>query len=532
MCWFLLTVQVSCRWRVADGGWGHDERLPHRTGKYGISAVALNQAMPRISESDVRASRHRISVYLTGHTAYKLLPESGKVVALPVKQAFHILSEQKLHPIQISKKKSIFLPPKTVSYLKNKCGLSLESALRASKYVYFETPAKPDSVLAVLESHGFSKPQITRLIKRRPVLLNADVKTTILPKLEFLISKGVSVPDLAYILSNNPTFLSSSLENQIIPSYNFLSTLLESDEKVFLAVRRYPRLMGYSPYDILLTNINTLLDIGVAGHNIASSLCSLPSTFVRNPNKFKVMVAEAKDIGLNPTKPMFLVALYAIRSLSKPTWKRKFELFKKFGWSEEEVLEAFRRYPTFVRLSEDKFMVTMDFLVNKMGFSSSVIAKRPRLLLMSMEKKIVPRGLFALDLVSKGVIRRINLQTLLETSDNVFIENFVKRHKEEAPQLLKLYHENNRLQNICSLSFTLLEDDPYHDPRKRHDDLAGVRRLVIVEAGSNHVEGNVRFLSVRVKYNADNLPKSSAPVSCGAEFPVPQCFIDVVSFNH
>ncbi|GMI72161.1 hypothetical protein HRI_000885400 [Hibiscus trionum] len=76
-----------------------------------------------------------------------------------------------------------------------------------------------------------------------------------------------------------------------------------------------------------------------------------------------------------------------------------------------------------------------------MGFSPSVIAKHPRILLMSMEKKIVPRGLFALDLLSKGVIKRINLKSLLGPSDHVFIENFIKCHKVEASQLLKLYHE-------------------------------------------------------------------------------------------
>ncbi|XVF62612.1 hypothetical protein PTKIN_Ptkin09bG0022200 [Pterospermum kingtungense] len=119
---------------LVDGEWRHDERLPHKNGEYGIvntfdavpipteipqvqprlempnnmevdnglthriSAVTINQAMPRISEEDVQASRHRISVYLAAHTAYELLPESGKVIALdvdlPVKQAFHILSEQ------------------------------------------------------------------------------------------------------------------------------------------------------------------------------------------------------------------------------------------------------------------------------------------------------------------------------------------------------------------------------------------------------------------------------------------------------
>ncbi|XVE65637.1 hypothetical protein DITRI_Ditri08aG0016300 [Diplodiscus trichospermus] len=101
---------------LVDGEWRHDERQLHKNGEYGvvntfetlpipaevpqhrISAVTLNQAMPRISEEDVQASRHRISAFLAAHTAYELLPESGKVVALdvdlPVKQAFHILSEQ------------------------------------------------------------------------------------------------------------------------------------------------------------------------------------------------------------------------------------------------------------------------------------------------------------------------------------------------------------------------------------------------------------------------------------------------------
>ncbi|XP_022721940.1 sucrose nonfermenting 4-like protein isoform X2 [Durio zibethinus] len=119
---------------LVDGEWRHDDQQPHKNGEYGIvntfdtlpipaeapqvqprteilnnmevddglrhriSAVTLNQPMPRISEEDVHASRHHISVFLAAHTAYELLPESGKVVALdvdlPVKQAFHILSEQ------------------------------------------------------------------------------------------------------------------------------------------------------------------------------------------------------------------------------------------------------------------------------------------------------------------------------------------------------------------------------------------------------------------------------------------------------
>nr|XP_023883342.1 sucrose nonfermenting 4-like protein isoform X2 [Quercus suber] len=56
------------------------------------------EAVPTISVTDLEVSRHRISLFLSTHNAYELLPESGKIIALdvnlPVKQAFHILYEQ------------------------------------------------------------------------------------------------------------------------------------------------------------------------------------------------------------------------------------------------------------------------------------------------------------------------------------------------------------------------------------------------------------------------------------------------------
>ncbi|KAK9933731.1 hypothetical protein M0R45_020907 [Rubus argutus] len=120
-----------------DGEWRYDEHQPYANGEYGlVNTMVLpadpnffhpnvtpevtsgsnmeedtdafqrlvritdgtSNAVPRISEADLQGSRHRISVFLSAHTTYELLPESGKVVALdvdlPVKQAFHILHEQ------------------------------------------------------------------------------------------------------------------------------------------------------------------------------------------------------------------------------------------------------------------------------------------------------------------------------------------------------------------------------------------------------------------------------------------------------
>ncbi|KAK6229345.1 hypothetical protein SCA6_018296, partial [Theobroma cacao] len=226
--------------------------------------------------------------------------------------------------ISSSSKKQSF----TVSHLKKKCGLSSESALTAAKYVQFATSDRADTVIAFFKNHGFSEPQITRLIKGRPVVLLYDVEKTLSPKLEFLRSK----------------------EKQIVPSFNGLSNLLKSDEKIIHAVKRYPRLVCYDLNAILLPNIDLLLDNGVPECSIVTTLHSLPSTLMRSPIQFKNMVEETKEMGFIPSRPMFMVALCAMTSMSKSTWKKKFEVFKKFGWSEKEALEAFRRYPMFIKL--------------------------------------------------------------------------------------------------------------------------------------------------------------------------------------
>ncbi|CAK7340693.1 unnamed protein product [Dovyalis caffra] len=108
-----------------DGQWRVDDQLSCVSGPYGaVNTVVLTKDPPqilnsetpgrsnmelddvsvcpeviqRMSAADLEVSRHRISVFLSTHTAYELLPESGKVIALdvtlPVKQAFHVLYEQ------------------------------------------------------------------------------------------------------------------------------------------------------------------------------------------------------------------------------------------------------------------------------------------------------------------------------------------------------------------------------------------------------------------------------------------------------
>ncbi|KAK3417896.1 hypothetical protein EUGRSUZ_H03881 [Eucalyptus grandis] len=108
------------------------------------------------------------------------------------------------------------------SYLVNSCGLSPESALFVSNRVTFETSARPDAVVNVFKSHGFSQSQIAGIIRKWPPMILANPERTLLPKLKYLRSVGFSGSDLVQMITFSPYFLTRSLEKHLIPNFSRL----------------------------------------------------------------------------------------------------------------------------------------------------------------------------------------------------------------------------------------------------------------------------------------------------------------------
>ncbi|KAF5752217.1 hypothetical protein HS088_TW01G00125 [Tripterygium wilfordii] len=227
-----------------------------------------------------------------------------------------------------------------------------------------------------------------------------------------------------------------SLESQWVPSFEILNDVLKSDEKTIFAITRY---LAHGPKTYLRPNVNILKENGVPESNIAKILYHHPRIFFCKPDQFRESVEEVKRMGLNPLMFAFVLALRALRGMSKMTWKKKINVYKGWGWSEEEILMAFRRFPCFMSISEDKIMGMMDYFVNIMGLESSFISARPGLLVFSLKNRVVPRGSVAQVLLSKGLVEASSLSTLFGSPEKLFLEKFVYRYQEEAPQLLKLY---------------------------------------------------------------------------------------------
>ncbi|GLT53765.1 hypothetical protein SLA2020_270150 [Shorea laevis] len=343
----------------------------------------------------------------------------------------------------------------TVSYLINSCGLSPKSAILASQSerMNFESPERPDSVLNLLKENGFTHTQISKIIRVEPLFLLSDPEKTLLPKIEFFRSVGVSSSDLPGILSSNPMLLGRSLEKQLIPCYDFLKSVLLVNEKVLTALKRSPRAFQYNVTTNMAPNIAHLRQLGVPQSTISFLVSNYGSEAFTTHTRFVEAVHQVMEMGFDPSKMVFAQAIQVLVRMRKQKLESKFELYKRWGWSKDMALSAFKRKPICMLLSEEKITKAMDFLVNKMGLQSDNIAINPATLSFSLEKRIIPRFSVIQILLAKDLVKNdLSLLNILWPNESRFLEKFVIKFQDDIPQLLSVYQDKKDLLEVGSQS--------------------------------------------------------------------------------
>ncbi|CAJ2658606.1 unnamed protein product [Trifolium pratense] len=326
----------------------------------------------------------------------------------------------------------------TINYLID-LGLSPKLASKLSTRVHFNDSQNPNSVLNLFQSYGFSNSQFSSIIKICPTLLVFDPNKTILPKFNFLLSKGASKSDLVHIITQNPRYLYQSLENSITPSYDFIKSFLQSNKATIASIRQRPSSINNR---ISSQNIQFLLQNGVPQSKVAILFKDWYFTLTQNPPIFEKVVVELKQIGFDPKTTFFITALRA-KSLTS-AWQTKVGVYKKWGWSREDIVAAFLKHPWCMLASVEKINAVMEFFVKEIGWESTELVKHPIIIMLSLERRIVPRTYVLKFLESKGLIEDVKLAEPFKVTEEVFLKNFVNCFKEEASQLLKLYEENKK----------------------------------------------------------------------------------------
>ncbi|KEH37293.1 uncharacterized protein [Medicago truncatula] len=335
--------------------------------------------------------------------------------------------------------------PFSVSYLINNFGFSHESALKAfnNKQVRFNTPDNADSVITFFQNHGFPNSNIRIIIQKAPWLLSSQPHKRLLPKFQFFLSNGASLSDIVPLLTTNPRILRSSLEKQIIPLFQLLSRCLKTNrDAIICLIKHWTTFTIY--YHLIVANINLMTDFGIPHSVIARLIRSRP--FLICSKDLINSLEEIKGLGFDPSTTTFGYALLANNCTSKKLWDEKVDVLKKWGWSDEDVIRAFRCHPDMMLTSIEKINLVMSFWVNQLGWDSLALTKRPHILTHSLEKWIVPRGLVVQFLLMKGLRKKnASLVTPFRYSEKLFLEKFVFSFKEESDYLLKIYEEKIKL---------------------------------------------------------------------------------------
>ncbi|KAL1830658.1 hypothetical protein DCAR_0100589 [Daucus carota subsp. sativus] len=301
----------------------------------------------------------------------------------------------------------------------------------ARKYRSFES---------IFKSYGFSETQVYVLLSKRPSLLYMDKDGHIIPKLEFFREKGFSSSDLCHILGLDPEIMRRNMYNLIIPSFEFLRSVLKDDASVIYAVRRCTWLLKLDLGKFLRPNIELLRSYGVPNDRIAAMLRLHPRGMLLNADGFRMVVEEVTEMGFEPVKSQFVKACQVKLGLSETMWKRKWDCFKKWGWSDDEIRSAFMKQPSIMAVSEKKVEKVMEFLVNKMRWEISKVASCPAVIMHSLENWTKPRCLLIQFLLSKGAIKKdFPLSTVIVSIESRFVKNYVKKYCAEFPEVLELY---------------------------------------------------------------------------------------------
>ncbi|CAL9122815.1 unnamed protein product [Musa acuminata var. zebrina] len=328
-----------------------------------------------------------------------------------------------------------------VEYLVNSCGFSSSEAAKFSKpLAHLRATEKPDAVLNFMRSQGFDGAGIRKVISSRPNYLCCNVEKNLAPKFQFLRDLGLSESDIVDVIRNNDDILRRNVHRSLAPKLEMWESLLGSRELVLKHLKKTTRFFHSSVEKKLHPNLKFLGDeCGIPEERVSVVLRSHPKLISLKPESLRALVARADELGMPRQSRMFVRTLDALHNVSQERFEAKVELMRNFGWSESEFSSAVRKAPTFLCISLDMLRRKVEFFINVVGYTPSFIASHPNLLLLSLQKTVIPRFRILEMLNTKGLwTRRGKFSYYVTLSNTKFMEKIVLPYKEKVPELLDI----------------------------------------------------------------------------------------------
>ncbi|PON59692.1 Mitochodrial transcription termination factor [Parasponia andersonii] len=351
-------------------------------------------------------------------------------------------------PVSYLKSFSTLSPPtssssSTADFLRTSLGLSPEQALVAAQTIGREPKPKSDAVVALFRRYGFSSEQITQIFVKNPQVLWCDADKILGPKLQFLSENGFADEVLARVLSADPYVLNRSLEKHIAPSVRLLKSFFGcSDGVISLLLTKRGTWVLHQYSEAMEPNIEMLRSLGVPEKSIVKMLLIRPRALARDVDQFAELVNEARRIGFDTSSLMFIHGIATLSGMKKDKWVSKIEVFKSFGWTEEQVRAVVVKQPQVMDSAEERIKRSLDFFTNELKWGPNELCKYPNSLMLSFEKRILPRTVVLGHLVSKGLVDKKSIGGAYLLTDAKFMNKFVQCYLADIPQQLFDLYQN------------------------------------------------------------------------------------------
>nr|XP_009794322.1 PREDICTED: uncharacterized protein LOC104241104 [Nicotiana sylvestris] len=190
------------------------------------------------------------------------------------------------------------------------------------------------------------------------------------------------------------------------------------------------------------TNVLLLRNYGFSDMMIKKIVLRNPNSITQKPEWFKDFLHKVeKDFRVTPDSATFLYGFRALACQKQSTLEKNIGIFKSFGWSDDQIVEMFRKLPHCVTFSEVRIEKALNLYMKELSFEPAYLASRPALLACSMENKVVPRMQVLNILDEKKLERRkLALYPVLMLTESKFIDYFVLPYKDQIPDL----HESHK----------------------------------------------------------------------------------------
>ncbi|ESQ29147.1 hypothetical protein EUTSA_v10024039mg [Eutrema salsugineum] len=323
-----------------------------------------------------------------------------------------LLNLRDVSPLQVGRKGKTF----TVSYLVDSMGFSkklIESILR--KVSSSKAKGDPDSILNLLRSHGFTDPQITRIIKAYPRSLIEDSEEFLALKLQCLQSRAASTSELTEIsLKADKEKMIRNLRvlrELAVPEKLFFSRLMFGDKqsvccgiKIFEESVKEVVDMGFVPTTSKFVHTQHAVR-SFEVEDVWAMFKKWPKFLTYSEDKITRKFEILNECGLVQDEVCSVFKKFPqCMGLSEKSIANSIETFLGLGFSRDEFAMMVKRVPSAIGLSPVLVKLKSEFLVKKMNWPIQALVSNPQVLGYSMEKRIVPRCNVITALMSKGLI--------------------------------------------------------------------------------------------------------------------------------